>query len=192
MYSSFTSFQFHRSYFCGNIHNGTSLVCQEAGVLQGCRTCDLGDVGKGSLDNKTIHMFLDIMIASVISNETSTSGEKQQDKYRIDMPYKLLLEVTVRLLNIAQRNFLVRNEWKELEDPTQRIIDHIEQQPYLDDYYSIPIQENDIWPTCSGLVLSESPFLKYILSPIYKATIPFMSISKDEPTLLQQIGRAHV
>ena len=164
------------------------MVCQEAGILQGCMSCDLGDVGKGSLDNKAIYMFLEVLITSVISNETSASTDKQQqqDKYRIDSAYKVLLEVTVRLLNIAQRNFLVRNEWKDLEDPTQRIIDHIEQQPYLDNYYSVPVQKDDAWPTCSPAVLSESPFIKYVLSPIYNATITSVSSPTDTPTLLQQ------
>ena len=167
------------------------MVCQEAGVLQGCLPCDLGDIGKGSLDDKAVQLFLDILITAVVSIETSVCSDRhvqqqQQDKFRIDLPHKLLLEVTVRFLNIAQRNFLVRHECKEIEDPTQTIIDHIKQQPYLDDYYSLPTQKHETWPTCSGVVLSESPFVKYIVGPIYKATRPQLLIMTNETTLLQQ------
>ena len=108
------------------------IICQTAGKLQGLRPGDLGDMGEGTLNYKTIMRLLDIFMKSILSyqsTQSSTSSDKFPDVY------KLLLEVTVRYIFCAQRIYISRMEWDIQSDPIQEIIYHIESQPYPDIHY---------------------------------------------------------
>jgi hypothetical protein len=137
-----------------------SFVSQVAGKLLGLMPGDLGDLGEASLSYETILYLLDILIKNI--------GTRHATMDNLSDAYKLLLELTVRLLACAQRMYLVRNEWNEIEDLTQEIILHIEGQPNPDDYLSLEGFDNvcpsiSVRPSLSVSTLSESPSLKMFL-----------------------------
>jgi hypothetical protein len=149
---------------------------------------DLGNMGGGSLDCISIDIFLPVVLQSVVSFHTSNSTcSTNANQQRIDLSYKILLELAARLLNVAQRYYLVGEESMKLVDPTQVMIEYIKQQPHPDDYYRNPTRAYT-HPTCTAAILHQSPFVKLILRSIYAGlTLLQLTIDPtDEPRLLQQ------
>jgi hypothetical protein len=118
---------------------------------------DLGSLGAASLSYKTVSHLLDLLIQSIGTMEKRSVG-------RLPDVYKDQLELTARLLACAQRVYLARNEWNELEDPMQEIISDIENQPAVNDYNSL-VRSDDppSYPVCSPKTLAESPIVHLIL-----------------------------
>lgn len=133
------------------------IVCQVAGKLQGLMPGDLGDLGTGSLSYKTLSHLLDLLVQRICTH--SGAGD-------LSTASKAQLELTARLLACAQRTFLVRHEWNELEDPTEDLISEIETRPDFNDYYSLECPDVP-YPSCAPSTLAESPFINLILRHIW-------------------------
>jgi hypothetical protein len=126
----------------------------------------LGDLGEASLNYSTILHFLDVLFKAVSTHHASTEN--------LSNPFKLLLELTVRLLACAQRMYFVQNEWNAVEDLTQQVIVHIECQPKPDDYHSL----NGFgfsFPSGTVSTISESPFVQLLLCHIFFESPEFCS-----------------
>jgi hypothetical protein len=119
---------------------------------------DLGKLGSGSLNYKTINFLLECLIQNT-TLRSSTMGEMRSDLHKIQ------LELAVRLLACAQRKYLARHEWNEMIDPTQAFISEIKDRPDPRRYGSEP--RSDIqYDVCAPEALSESPFVYHVLRHI--------------------------
>lgn len=123
------------------------IVCQVAGQLQGRMAGDLGDVGKGSLTAKGLSRLLS----------------------RVEHNEQFVPHLYARVVAQLQRLDLCEAEWIEIDNHEDMYKEIISSQRPLHDYYRLE-QPNLALATqdCSTQALSETPFVSYILQPIFR------------------------
>ena len=180
-----------------------SIVCQVAGTFQGLPAGDLGDLGKGSLDKKSLESCMELVAThqeiKKIMGEDVESANLRRNSSTVWKPLsgkrRRHLELCARLMSCSQRLYVAEKSWMAMKDP----VDHMLRSIQFDDNPGSQLSESPhVAPIPLSLsMMAQTPFVKRILAPLWNIVTqtqptqpltPSMSSSQESKTSLSTVG----
>jgi hypothetical protein len=142
-----------------------SIVSQQAGALSGQLPGEMGSLGQASLTAKHLHAILSIVLPSLSATQLTTKVKNRVSWSTMDATLRRQLELCARLLACSQRQFLVDEEWKLLDDPTD-FLTRIVREFAQGDKEVKRLPSDTAYPSCPSSILANSPWAVHVLAPI--------------------------
>jgi hypothetical protein len=129
---------------------------------------EVGSLGKASLTAQQLSAILSIVLTSLSATQLTLKAKSRVSWSTLDATLRRQLELCARLLACAQRQFLVDEEWKLLDDPNDlltRIVRGFAQED--DEVKRLP--SDTAYPSCPPSILANSPWAVHVLAPLLES-----------------------